>query len=508
MFVPNFPATNAQREESLEGFISGVRANAVKGDVTYQRDQGKFPLEAGLRLQEGDFIRSGFDDYAEVLLQPGNYLRVGGDTECRIFSDPHDKMRLKLDRGSINVEILSNDWDGYTWFPIEHTYELIRVITPNAEVYITEPGIFRINTSPGGNTEVIAREGSVVINGRRVKEKRRAIAYGPNVTITEANMKLQDDFDAWSRARADVSVKANRLLKDEAPWSRNRKEGQETTVELPEEAEKQSSPYIVSAKPGAINFVEAGVEVSQEQKEWEPLTEKVELESGDKLRTHEYSFVELMMLPDMYLRINAQSEISLERLSNESISLKVLRGSAILEVARFERKLVPEIAFGGQSTSVFIADEGNYRVDVKPHGEEILIREGKVVYKGRSVSSCRKVAGGQVYDCERKRTDNFDFWSHYRGEGVYFNGRMSVDMATHLSRARRGRFKNTGFWYQNPGQTSYTFVPFTSTRFRSPYGGYYSTVLSPRRIQMNRIDHMGGRPTFRYPGSGVMRPRP
>src|ERR1043166_7640370 len=100
---------NAQGQESFDGFISGIRANAVQGEAIYQRNDGKFPLEPGLKLEEGDFIRSGATGYAELLLQPGNYLRVGNETECLILNDVHDRMRLKLNRGAISLEVLARD---------------------------------------------------------------------------------------------------------------------------------------------------------------------------------------------------------------------------------------------------------------------------------------------------------------------------------------------------------------------------------------------------------------
>ncbi|HEY6659782.1 MAG TPA: FecR domain-containing protein, partial [Pyrinomonadaceae bacterium] len=462
----------------------------------------------GLKLQEGDFIKSSTDSYAELLLQPGNYLRVGGETECQIFSDQHDKMRFKLNQGAISLEILANDWDGALSFShsITQAYELIRVLTPAAEVFITQPGIFRINALAGGRTELIVRDGEAVINGQRVKKKRKAVASGDSVTIAEIDAKIEDRFDLWARERADKSVNANRLLKNQSPWAEKRNEDQETSVELPDDEEQSSSPFVVSAKPGAVNFVETGVEISQPTKEWQQPGEKSQLDTGDKLRTGEHSFVELTILPDMYLRLGEKSEVLFEQLSNESISVKLLRGSAILDVARFESKEVPPITLSGPSISAAIAREGNYRIDVRPSGDEITVRDGKVIFSGRSVGDCRTIARGTVYDCDKKRTDNFDFWSEHRGEGEFFSGRTTVGMASYLARLRRMRFKNTGFWFQNPGQTDYTFVPFTSTRFRSPYGGNYSTVLAPRRIPMNRVD-MGGRPSFRFPRPRVERPQ-
>jgi hypothetical protein len=55
---------------------------------------------------------------------------------------------------------------------------------------------------------------------------------------------------------------------------------------------------------------------------------------------------------------------------------------------------------------------------------------------------------------------------------------------------RHLRFKNTGFWFQAPGQVYYTFVPFKSVIFRSPYGGNYSTALAPESF-MKRVDMNG-----------------
>src|SRR5690349_20144501 len=124
------------QDESIEGFIAGIRANAVKGDVIYQRGDGKFALESGLKLEQGDFIRSGKDSYAEVLLQPGNFLRVGADSELNIFSDQHDKIRLKLNKGSIVIELLTRDNAGFSRYLIDEATELIRVITSDAEVFI------------------------------------------------------------------------------------------------------------------------------------------------------------------------------------------------------------------------------------------------------------------------------------------------------------------------------------------------------------------------------------
>jgi len=490
-------SASGQDQETFEGFVSGIRANAVKGDVFYQRGDGKFNLESGLVLQEGDVIQTESNSYAELLLQPGNYLRLGAESELQIFSEPNDKMRLKLNRGAINLEILSKDGeDAFFYESLSQVYELIRIITPSAEVFVTRPGIFRINTFGGGRTDLIVRDGEAVINGRRVKEKRSGAASIHGVVMAEIDSKVGDSLDGWSRERADELVRANRSLKKETPWAKERKEGEDPPVDLPhQEEQSKSARYVVSARPGTVNFVEAGVEFIRPAKEWQPLTDKSQLETGDTLRTSAHAFAEIAVLPDIHLRIDSKSEILFEQLSYDSISLKLLQGSAILDVARFDSKEGPQIRLAGASTAVVIADDGTYRIDIYPNGDEITVRDGKVIFKERSVGSCRRIAAGTLSDCYKKADDNLDFWSNHRGEGKLFSGDDVISMVAHLDRLRRVRFRNTGFWFQNPGKTNYTFVPFYSPLFRSPYGGSYSTVLTPRRVPVFR-PNFGPRPPF------------
>ena len=458
----------AQEDETYAGFMHGIRANALQGDAVYQREGATFPLEPGLKLDAGDIIKTAPNAYTELLLQPGNYLRLAADTELQIINDQHDRMRLKLIRGTINLEILSK-------LNLDTSYEaryLIRIITPDAVAFFRYPGIFRLNATVGGQTNLIVRDGSATIGGREVKAKRRAEANKDNVTLSEIDSKSEDAFDIWSRERAETMVRANKDLKKTAPWSKKQKE--EPSVDLPQDEEKRGSPLVVSARPGTVSFVEEGVEFRRAQNEWQALTEQTQLEAGDTLRSAANSFTELMLFPDMYLRLGGSSEAQFEQLSNDAVSVKIVSGSAILDVARFDRKQAPTITIANAAMSARIADSGNYRIDV----DKITVRDGKVTFNERSVGSCHIIAGGNVSECDKKRSDNFDFWSRYRGEGEYYDG---LSMASYLAKARRMRFQNIGFWFQLSGQTSYTFVPFTLDIFRSPYGGYYSTALTPRR---------------------------
>jgi hypothetical protein len=206
----------------------------------------------------------------------------------------------------------------------------------------------------------------------------------------------------------------------------------------------------------------------------------------------------------MYLRLKGGSAIALDQLTNDSISLKLLQGSAILDISRFEAKRFPLITIAGLTNTAVISDEGNYRIDVGAGVDEITVRKGKLTFKAQSVGACRKIASGYIRDCDKTARDNFDFWSAHRGEGLVFNGRRTVTMVNHLARLRLSRFRNSGFWFQNPGENFYTFIPFYSQRFRSPYGGSYSTVLVG--LITNRSS--SNKPAARFGSAQTMQPQP
>jgi hypothetical protein len=161
--LSSFSIIAAQEDQGFEGFMHGIRANAVNGDVNYRRNDAKFPLEPGLKLEKGDFIETSPNAHAELLLQPGNYLRVAGDTELQIINDEHDRMRLKLNRGTVTIEILSKENLGSFYSSYEARY-LIRLLTPDAAVFMGEPGVFRISATPNRPTELIVRNGSAVMS--------------------------------------------------------------------------------------------------------------------------------------------------------------------------------------------------------------------------------------------------------------------------------------------------------------------------------------------------------
>ena len=59
--VVHIPAQDQEQEEQIPNIpavLTGLRANAVEGDVVYVREDAKFPIEPDLELKQGDTLRT------------------------------------------------------------------------------------------------------------------------------------------------------------------------------------------------------------------------------------------------------------------------------------------------------------------------------------------------------------------------------------------------------------------------------------------------------------------
>ena len=170
---PTSPVDRSRRE-SFEVFVSGIRTNAIKGEVFYQRGDGKFNLEPGLNLEELDYIKSGPDFTPNYCSIPETICESEPALEVPDLQRSTRSDEVKTQQGHDQSGDSSRYGEDSTSFSesLNQVYDLIRIITPNTEVFITRPGIFRINALDAGRTDLIVRDGEAVMNGRRVKEKR------------------------------------------------------------------------------------------------------------------------------------------------------------------------------------------------------------------------------------------------------------------------------------------------------------------------------------------------
>jgi hypothetical protein len=250
--------------------------------------------------------------------------------------------------------------------------------------------------------------------------------------------------------------------------------------------------FVISARAGGVNAVTGRASMHPRgNSEWQQLTIKEDLETGDVVRTGLDGRVEMLLNPGSYMRIGENSEFELADNSLENLEVRLIRGTAIVEATGAENtELLINIVT--PHTRLAIVRRGLYRLNVVPgDGTELIVRKGRVMLD----DSHTKVKGGnkvvfssgsfsiaKLGQTDKKNPDNLESWSKQRAETVAqanqkIRGRdMSLLMAS-MNAAWDRRFSPAyGIWMFNAGYSCYTFVPFFNG-WGSPYGSSYSSSL-------------------------------
>lgn len=249
-------------------------------------------------------------------------------------------------------------------------------------------------------------------------------------------------------------------------------------------------PYTISARAGTLNLAEDGTEIRREEdSEWEDITARQRLRSGDSLRTQGYARAEMLLNPGSYLRLANETEIELTDAALDRLHITVRQGAVMFEVTGTDgteiviRVTTPDGAF-------YILKPGIYRVQVAGNGvSEVRIFKGQIELgdaKGTRVKGRKRVYldehNGVGYgDLAKNDRDAFDLWSEERSQRIIdANARLSDDDTRQLISGYRtsgangfGYAPNFGLWVYNGWLGSYTFYPFFDDWF-SPYGRGYS----------------------------------
>lgn len=181
--------------------------NVVEGDVAFKRGSADWDMViTGDELQTGDVVRTGSDGRAELLLNPGSYLRLSNASEAVFTNTSLDDLAINLVRGSAIVEVSSvGGWEG----------AFLTMKTPKGKFSIVRGGVYRFNVDETGRSEILVRKGRLVIEGDApvtVKDGKRIVLNGDSPLIASFDKKAEDEFDLWSRTRAEILVAANRKL--------------------------------------------------------------------------------------------------------------------------------------------------------------------------------------------------------------------------------------------------------------------------------------------------------
>lgn len=198
-----------RQRPTRDRFVISARAggvNAVTGRIGVHSKGSTVWEQLTIKdnLEGGDVVKTGLDGRVEILLNPGSYMRVAENSEFELTSNSLDNLEVRLIRGTAIVEATG----------AEDTELLINITTPHAKMAIVRRGLYRVNVVPGDLTEVIVRKGRLLLSDpeAQIKAGKKLIFSGSSYSVaklTDAEKKDIDNFDLWSRQRADLVAKAN-----------------------------------------------------------------------------------------------------------------------------------------------------------------------------------------------------------------------------------------------------------------------------------------------------------
>ena len=179
------PPSRVARTSFLRGRVSFLRA----GLDQWSEATLNFPVTTGDRLYT--------DPDARAELEVGPYtVRMAGSTDITVTNLNDQTMQIGLQQGTVRVSIYQ--------LPSGNTVE---VDTPEGALTLLEPGTYRVDVAPDGNsTTVSVNGGRLEITGAGVSQTLRAgeaarLSGRDPIEIESIPIPPPDGFDEWSEAR-------------------------------------------------------------------------------------------------------------------------------------------------------------------------------------------------------------------------------------------------------------------------------------------------------------------
>lgn len=156
-------------------------------------------------LNSGDSVRTEDTGRLEALLNPGSYLRLAENSEMEFIDASLDNLRVKLVKGTAIIEATGGGG----------VKMLTEVVTPQTKIAIVKTGLYRVNVTASGGTELFVRKGEARVGTDTlvtVKGGKKAFATGGVAEVAKFDKKMEDSFDFWSKSRAETLIAANGRL--------------------------------------------------------------------------------------------------------------------------------------------------------------------------------------------------------------------------------------------------------------------------------------------------------
>lgn len=271
-------------------------------------------------------------------------------------------------------------------------------------------------------------------------------------------------------------------------------------IAFPNALAQRQDQYVISAKAGGINFVSGEATVKRRSTGTaESVTTQTSVDSGDVVSTGLSGRVEVLLIPGSYLRAAENTEFELSDATLESLRLRLIRGSAVIE-ATGDDDVKSLFTVNTSQSTVTIDQRGLYRIDVLSNGlTEVFVRKGRALVRnatgevtkleeGKSVRVTSNESAISKFDKKVDR-DYLDAWSRERAEELAAANRRLSDRSlasayssyrSGLGSSRWGFGSSSGLWLYDPFLRGRTFLPLYAG-LSSPYGHRYSRCVGLSR---------------------------
>ena len=200
--LPSLAAAQNRERFGISAKAGGV--NTVVGTVRVTRkEQQPQVLTKTDNLAADETVTTGSASNAEILLNPGSYLRLGENSEFQFEDISLDNLRVRVMKGSAIIEATG----------VADMDLGIKVTTEHGEFTILRSGVYRVDVRPGF-AEMAVRKGRASFGPNRtdvVKGGKLVTLTNGVATVAKLN-KGKDEFDAWSKQRAEFLAQANARL--------------------------------------------------------------------------------------------------------------------------------------------------------------------------------------------------------------------------------------------------------------------------------------------------------
>jgi hypothetical protein len=238
--------------------------------------------------------------------------------------------------------------------------------------------------------------------------------------------------------------------------------------------------YTISARPGALNYIEGNAYVNGEAVSNKGLRSTF-LNANDVLST-DAGKAEVLLTPGVFLRIGDNSAVRMVSPSLTGTQVEIKRGEAMLEVAGLVKD--NDIQILERNGAIRIEKDGLYRFSAgDPPSAAVLEGKAEVSFEGHriQVGKGRETIIGPELKAEKfdlTRDDDLYAWSNVRSQ---YDAASSYQAAKSVPINSYGGWWGYGFggwyspgWFWNGAFDSWAWLPAYGA-FYSPFGwGFYA----------------------------------